>query len=303
MKYLVTGGKGFIGSHLTEALAKDGHEVIVIDDESAPENGEFFEFTKLKKVKYVNKDISDPSTVKLYKGVDVVFHLAARSRIQPAFNEARHTFENNVIGTQCVLEAAVKHGVKRVVYAGSSSFYGQQNAPHRENMTSDCLNPYSLSKYQGEQVCKLYSRMHGIETVVLRYFNVYGPREPLKGRYAPVIGIFKRQKEAGEPLTIVGDGEQRRDFTYVDDVVSANIVASSKSTADVFKKDIPHQVVNVGTGMNYSVNQIADMISDNQVNVPERPGEAQETRADNTKGKLMLGWAPKFKLVDMILKY
>lgn len=300
MRCVVTGGKGFIGSHLVEKLLERGSEVVVIDDESAPENDNFYEF---EGAEYVNADICDSNTHELYKGSEVVFHLAARSRIQPAYNSPRHTFENNVIGTQSVLEASKKACVKRVIYSGSSSYYGMQKPPHREDMPSDCLNPYSLSKYQGEQLCKLYSRISNLETVVLRYFNVYGPREPLKGQYAPVVGIFKRQKAAGEQLTIVGDGEQRRDFTHVFDVVEANLFASFELRTRVFKSTIPHEIFNIGTGTNYSVNQVAEMVSDNTKFIQSRPGEARETLAENIKARLQLGWEPRYSLPDMIFSY
>jgi UDP-glucose 4-epimerase len=301
MRCVVTGGKGFIGSHVVESLLKRGDEVIVIDDESAPENEDFYEFDGAN---YVTEDICNPITHSLYKGADVVFHLAARSRIQPAMNLPRHTFENNVVGTQSVLEAAVSAGVRRVIYSGSSSYYGIANpVPHNEKMTSDCLNPYSLSKYQGEQLCKLYSRMSGIETIVLRYFNVYGPREPLKGRYAPVVGIFKRQRSENKKLTIVGDGEQKRDFTHVHDVVDANILSAVTVTSKVFDKSIPFEVFNIGTGSNYSVNQVANMISNHQTFIEPRPGEARETLADNTKARERLSWEPTIKLEDVINSY
>lgn len=302
MRCIVTGGSGFIGSHVVERLLADGHDVIVLDDHSAPENDQFYEF---EGADYYKMDICDPETHWIYRGADVVFHLAARSRIQPAFYTPRHTFENNVIGTQSVLEAAVEAGVKRVVYSGSSSFYGRKNgAPHHENMKSDCLNPYSLSKYQGEQICKLYSRMNGLETVVLRYFNVYGPREPLKGRYAPVVGIFKRQKEAGQHLTIVGDGQQKRDFTHVLDVVEANILAATQPSQKLYLGlDEPFAVFNIGTGKNYSVIEVADMISGNQTHIEPRPGEARETLANNMKARTVLEWEPTLSLPDMIFSY
>lgn len=301
MRCVVTGGKGFIGSHVVEALLKRGDEVVVIDDESSPENEEFYEFNGAD---YYTEDICNPETHALYKNADIVFHLAARSRIQPAMDLPRHTFENNVVGTQSVLEAAVASGVKRVVYSGSSSYYGMSNpVPHTENMLSDCLNPYSLSKYQGEQLCKLYSRMSGIETVVLRYFNVYGPREPLRGRYAPVVGIFKRQRLANQSLTIVGDGEQRRDFTHVYDVVQANILSATANKLEIFDGEIPFEVFNIGTGTNYSVNQVANMVSHNQTFIEPRPGEARETLADNEKAARKLSWNPTITLEDAINSY
>ena len=293
MHSLVTGGMGFIGSHMVELLLSKGHDVTVIDDCSAPQNTEFYKFDN---VNYVSGDILDEATHDLYKGIDYVFHFAARSRIQPSLVDPRHTVENNVLGTQSVLQAARKHGVKKVVYSGSSSYYGAANMPpHVETMSSDCLNPYSLSKFQGEQLCKMYSHLWGLSTIVLRYFNVYGPREPLRGVYAPVVGIFKRQRDSGEQLTIVGDGEQRRDFTYVKDVVMANWKAATST--------VHHDIFNIGTGTNYSVNEVAKLVTGKTINIPSRPAEARETLADITKAKLLLEYAPQYSLEETINSY
>lgn len=293
MHSLVTGGMGFIGSHMVELLLSKGHNVTVIDDCSAPQNTEFYKFDN---VKYVSDNILDEDTHKNYKGIDYVFHFAARSRIQPSLVDPRCTVENNVLGTQSVLQAARKYNVKKVVYSGSSSYYGSINQPpHVETMQSDCLNPYSLSKYQGEQLCKMYSRLWNLSTIVLRYFNVYGPREPLHGVYAPVVGIFKRQRDIGEQLTIVGDGEQRRDFTYVKDVVMANWKAVTST--------VHHDVFNIGTGTNYSINEVAKLVTGKTVNIESRQAEARETLADVTKAKKLLGYAPQYSLKEMINLY
>lgn len=284
---LVTGGEGFIGSHLVEVFLAEGHEVRVIDDRSAPENLTFYTFSGAT---YWRVNVQDHSG-EAFQGVDVVLHHAARSRIQPSFFSARETYSNNVLGTQTVLQAAVDHGVKRVIYAGSSSCYGLKNTPPlREDMSSDCLNHYALSKRQGEDLCAMYSKLYGLETVVLRYFNVYGPREPLKGTYAPVLGIFKKQKAQGQFLTIVGDGEQRRDFTHVLDVVNANRLVMTADSSDLFLPSQCHDVFNVGTGKSYSVNEVAEMVGGPKVHLPERLGEARQTQADFSKIKERLGW-------------
>lgn len=295
LKVLITGAEGFIGSHLVERFLSDGHEVISIDDESAPQNEEFYKF---EGAAYHKLSILDPSMSDLFVGVDVVYHHAARSRIQPSFDNARETYEVNAVGTQRVLDAAMKHGVKRVIYAGSSSCYGLQNVPPlKEDMKSDPLNHYALAKMQGEQICKLYSRIYGIETVVLRYFNVYGPREPLKGIYAPVIGIFKKQRDEGRPLTIVGDGEQSRDFTHVLDVVEANVLAASRSAKDIFSADEEaFEIFNIGSGKNYTINEVAEMVGGEKLHLPARPGEAKMTLADNSKARARLNWHPKIDL-------
>lgn len=298
---LVTGGEGFIGSHLVESFLAEGHEVRVIDDQSAPENLTFYTFSGAAYWRVsVQEHCGDA-----FEGVDVVLHHAARSRIQPSFFSARETYTNNVLGTQAVLQAAVDHGVKRVIYAGSSSCYGLKNTPPlREDMSNDCLNHYALSKRQGEELCAMYSRLYGLETVVLRYFNVYGPREPLKGVYAPVLGIFKQQKAKGNPLTIVGDGYQRRDFTHVLDVVHANRLVMKASTTELFPTgDVLHDVFNVGTGKSYSVNEVAEMVGGSKVHVPARLGEARQTQADFTKLKERLGWQPTRDLSKVLWEW
>lgn len=292
-KFLVTGGCGFIGSHIVEELLSQGHSVVVIDDESANENHDFYKF---KNAFYYKMDICDSETSGLYKDIDVVFHLAARSRIQPTIDDPTGAFNTNVLGTGKVLQHSYEAGVKKVIYSSSSSCYGHKNKPpHHEEMTPDCLTPYSLSKKQGEEICKMYSDLYGLSTITLRYFNVYGPREPLKGQYAPVIGLFKKMKNDNLLLTIVGDGEQRRDFTYVKDVVNANIMASNSN--------IHQGLFNIGTGKNYSINEIADLIDSKKTYIPSRSGEARETMADISKATQILGWSPSHSLEEKILNY
>ena len=204
----------------------------------------------------------------------------------------------NCVGTVTVLQCAREAGVQKVVYSSTSSGYGFNEPPNNEGQRDDCLNPYSVSKVSGEKLCKMYNDLFGLKTVFFRYFNVYGERQPLKGQYAPVIGIFLRQRGDGEALTIVGDGEQRRDFTHVSDVVSANILAATKDVDDEYYG----KLYNVGNGVNYSINQIANTISDNQVNIPPRIGESRVTLANNTKLKETFGWEPKVNLMDWINK-
>ena len=303
---LVTGGCGFIGSHIVDKLISLGHEVRVIDDLSAQENENFYYNDQAE---YWNHDIAKDDCCLIFKNVDYVFHLAARSRIQPTIGSPNECFEVNVVGTQRVLEWSRLNSIKRLVYSGTSSLYGKQNTiPFAPNMPADCLNPYSMSKWMGEQVCKLYNQLYGLPSIVLRYFNVYGPREPLKGEYAPVVGLFKRLKKENLPATIVSPGTQRRDFTYIDDVVDANILAMKSSTTD-----IPHNIYNVGTGKNYSMFEITEMIYGKQataewpadiVNIlPSRPAEVKETLADIESTMRDLGWFPNFKLEDKINAY
>jgi UDP-glucose 4-epimerase len=290
MKALVTGGAGFIGSNLVDKLLELGHEVVAIDNESSECNAEFYWNENATNAKF---DIADyTNTRTLYDAVDVVFHLAAEARIQPAIENPILAVTTNTVGTCTVLQCAREAGVKRVIYSSTSSAYGRNTPPCVETMVEDCLNPYSVSKVAGEKLCKMYYELYGLETIIFRYFNVYGERQPLKGHYAPVIGLFLRQAENGEPLTIVGDGEQRRDFTHVSDVVNANVmVAISNPEPEAFGK-----VYNVGTGKNYSINEIANMISDNQVNITPRPGESRKTLADNNKIKNTFGWSPKLAI-------
>ena len=295
-KSLVTGGAGFIGSNLVDTLLELGHEVVCIDNESAESNEEFYWNPKAYNVK---ADIVDYTAMKnCMTGIDYVFHLAAESRIQPAILNPIEAVTKNCVGTCTILQAAREVGVKKVIYSSTSSGYGFNKPPNNEEQPDDCLNPYSVSKVAGEKLCKMYTNLFGLKTISFRYFNVYGERQPLKGQYAPVIGIFLRQRAADESLTIVGDGEQRRDFTHVSDVVQANILAATKDIDEEFYGTL----FNVGNGQNYSINEIADKISDNQVNIPPRIGEARTTLANNNKLKSVLGWEPKVNLMEWIQK-
>tara|TARA_X000000368_G_scaffold262854_1_gene208076 strand:- start:731 stop:1627 length:897 start_codon:yes stop_codon:yes gene_type:complete len=293
-KSLVTGGAGFIGSNLVDTLLELGHEVVCVDNESAESNEEFYWNPKAYNVK---ADIVDYTAMKnCMTGIDYVFHLAAESRIQPAILNPIEAVTKNCVGTCTILQAAREAGVKKVMYSSTSSGYGFNEPPNNESQPDDCLNPYSVSKVAGEKLCKMYTDLFGLKTVIFRYFNVYGERQPLKGQYAPVIGIFLRQRAADESLTIVGDGEQRRDFTHVSDVVQANILAATKD----IDEELYGTLFNVGNGQNYSINEIADKISDNQVNIPPRIGEARTTLANNNKLKSVLGWEPKVNLMEWI---
>ena len=295
MKSLVTGGAGFIGSNLVDRLLDLGHEVVVIDNEYSDAHDQFYWNDKAENYKY---DICDyENTRPLYDGVDYVFHIAAEARIQPAIENPIRAVTINSVGTCTVLQCAREAGVKRVMYSSTSSAYGLKNElPNTETQPDDCLNPYSISKTNGEKLCSMYTSLYGLQTVIFRYFNVYGERQPLKGQYAPVVGIFLRQRAAGEPLTIVGDGEQRRDFTYVGDVVNANVMAAISNP----EEDAFGGVYNVGCGRNYSVNEVAAMISDNTTNIPPRPAEARLSLANNNKLRTTFGWAPTVKLEDWI---
>ena len=292
---LVTGAAGFIGSNLVEHLLDQGHSVVCVDNESA--NNEKFHWSHENgMVINVKVDITDYKGMKnIMSGVDYVFHLAAESRLQSAIMNPIEAVKKNCVGTTVMLQCAREAGVKRFVYSSTSSGYGNNPYPNVETQPDDCLNPYSASKIAGEKFCKMYTELYGLETVVLRYFNVFGRRSPARGQYAPVIGIFQRQRDTGEPLTIVGDGAQRRDFVHVEDVARANYLAATMPL-----KGHAGEVFNVGTGSAYSIQQIADSISDNQVYIDKRSCEMETTFADITKIGDVLGWKPEIDVIDWI---
>ena len=289
---LVTGAAGFIGSNLVDYLLKQGHNVVCIDNESA-NNEKFYWNDKAWNIK---ADITDYKTMKnAFTDVDYVFHLAAESRLQPAIENPIEAVQKNCVGTATILQCAREAGVKRFVYSSTSSAYGNNPYPNVETQPDDCLNPYSASKAAGEKFCKMYYDLYGLETVILRYFNVFGERSPARGQYAPVIGIFERQSEAGESLTLVGDGSQKRDFIHVKDVARANYIAATASLDNHLG-----EVFNIGSGKNYSIKEIADTISSNQVNIPMRDGEMDTTLADITKAQSILKWNPEIDVLDWI---
>jgi len=293
-KSLVTGGAGFIGSHVVDYLVDQGHDVVAVDNHSA-NNDEFYENDQ---VVYSSADVTDYAAMRrVIKGVDYVFHLAAESRLQPAIKNPIEAVTKNCVGTTVMLQAAREEGVKRFVYSSTSSGYGNNPPPSVETQPDDCLNPYSASKIAAEKFCKMYYELYGLPTVSLRYFNVFGERSPTRGQYAPVVGIFERQKAAGEPLTIVGDGTQRRDFIYVKDVARANYLASVMPLKGCFG-----EVFNVGSGKNYSVQEIADAISDKQEYIPRRDGEMETTLAVIDKISSVIGWTPEVDILEWIKK-
>ena len=290
---LITGGAGFIGSNLADELLKMGHKVTVVDNEYSDAHDQFY---WNKNTYNVNCDIRDYKTLKnCMHDVDYVFHLAAEARIQPAIKNPIEAVSINSLGTCTVLQCAREAGVKKVMYSSTSSGYGLNPYPNIETQPDDCLNPYSVSKVNGEKLCKMYTDLYDLKTVIFRYFNVYGNRQAHKGQYAPVIGIFQKQKNEGKPLTIVGDGEQSRDFVHVADVAGANIFVSERNTVGVF---------NVGTGVEYSVNQIATLINNHQygrTTIPAREGEARRSISDSSKLR-SIGWQPRISLEAWIAK-
>ena len=296
MKYVVVGGAGFIGSNIVDKLIEQNHEVVIIDNLST---GKMENVNPKASIEYL--DISNtkecPSMVEIMSGADALFLLAAKARVQPSIENPVEYEINNTIGTLNVLKCASDAGVRRVVYSASSSAYGNtEKLPSKESDPVNPLSPYGAQKYYGEVMCKMFSEVYGLETVSLRYFNIYGERQNVGGAYAMVIGIFVDQLLNGKPMTIRGDGEQRRDFTYVGDGVNANILASQSENVG------NGEVINIGNGDNRSINDIADMIGGDRVNV-EPVIEPRETLANNSKAEELLGWKPTQNIEDWIPKY
>ena len=275
MKILVTGGLGFVGSHLVDKLVAKGHDVTVIDNLCSESSSRDY---MRDEVTYLVEDVKRLDRVRLYptKVFDVIYHLAAHARIQPSFKDPLKYLENDIMGTAHVCEYARRMGA-RVVYAGSSSAHG-----------GPMLNPYAYAKYAGEQVCEMYHRVYDVSTVTARFFNVYGDRQPISGPYATVVGIFEEQRSRWQPLTITGNGEQRRDFTHVSDIVDGFIALGDQ--------DWSAEVFNLGYGKNYSINELADMFGGEKSYIPSRPGEAWETLADTSVVFSTIGWKAKVGL-------
>jgi UDP-glucose 4-epimerase len=285
---VVTGGAGFIGSSLVKKLLSLGHEVRVIDDESSGNQPYWNQEAK----NYIYSILDYAKTRSIFNDADYVFHLAAESKIGSTLEDPVKATHSNTLGTDFVLQCSKQAGVKRVIYSSTAGAYGNSPIPSIETQPDSPLNPYSVSKVNAEKICKMYSDLFGLETIILRYFNVYGENQPSKGQYAPVMGVFAKQKYNREPLTIVGDGEQRRDFINVDDVVNANILsATSKIDKQYFGT-----VFNIGSGTNYSINDIAKMFKCDVTYLPGRPGEIKESLADINKAKNILKWEPTLDL-------
>jgi nucleoside-diphosphate-sugar epimerase len=285
-RFLVTGGAGFIGSHLCEGLLARGYQVRVLDSliygkrEWVPGACEFLE-----------GDIRDIATCqRAAKDMDGVLHCAAMSRSGPSQKAIEICTSSNIVGTQNMLLTARDAGVKLFIYSGSSTYYGNRAPPHRESDPPDILNIYGLTKRVGEQYTLMFDQGFNLPSVVLRYFNVYGPRQPETGAYALVLGIFLKRKADGKPLEIHGDGHQRRDFIHVRDVVAANIA--------VLESSIRGEVFNVGSGASLSVKELADMISPDQIHTEARKNDSEATQADISKIQAALGWSPKISFAE-----
>ncbi len=291
-KCLVTGGAGFVGSNLVDALIERGDEVIVIDNLSTGKKENLNSMAGFN-----NLDLRNLEDIKpFFEGVDYVFHVAALARVQPSIEDPATYNDHNVNGTLNVLIASRDAKVKKVIYSASSSAYGnQEKMPLTEDMEAVPISPYGLQKYIGEEYCRLFSYVYKLPTVCLRYFNVYGPRMVLEGAYASVIGIFGRQRKNNKSMTVVGDGEQLRTYTYVKDIVKASILAA--------ESDINNgQAINTGQNSEYSVNQIAKMIGGPTTSIPSRI-EPRRNLCDNSLAKKLLNWQPTVDLPEWIQEY
>lgn len=287
MKAIVTGGAGFIGSHICDLLIKEGHEVMAVDDMSRGQHKNIAHLIDNPKFKLFEASICDFQKIRpVFNGIDWVFHLAGLADIVPAIENPREYYEVNVDGTFNVMECSKEANCKRVVYAASSSCYGlAETIPTPESATCKPEHPYALTKYLGEQLVLHYEKVYQIPSISLRLFNVFGPRSRTKGAYGAVFGVFLAQKLHNKPFTVVGDGNQTRDFTFVTDVAKAFYLAA--------QSEITGKVFNVGSGGHYSINRLVGLLGGEIDYIPKRPGEPDCTFADITEIKNHLKFKPK----------
>ena len=293
MKALITGGAGFIGSHLSDKLIESGHEVVVIDNLANGRMANIKHLLDNKNFKFYEFDIINLEDIKpAFKGVDWVFHLAGIGDIVPSIENPKDYYDCNVTGTFNVLESSREVGVKKIVYAASSTCYGIPDTYPTEE-TSDIRPqfPYALTKNMGEDLVMHWSQTYDIPAISLRLFNVYGPRSRTSGAYGAVFGVFLAQKLAEKPFTIVGDGEQTRDFTFVSDIAAAFIAAA--------EANVSGEIINIGSDNTYSVNRLVELLHGTDVvHIPKRPGEPDCTWADISKARRLLNWKPKVSLEE-----
>lgn len=298
-RVLVTGGAGFIGSHVVDRLLSDGADVVVVDNYSTGRPDNLAHHAGNPALTVIGADIRDPKTASAYTGVDWVIHLAALADIVPSIERPLEYHDANVDGTVRVLENARAAGVKRFVYAASSSCYGiADELPTPETAEIQPQYPYATTKFLGETYAMEWHKIYKLPVVSLRFFNVYGPRSRTSGTYGAMFGVFLAQKLHAKPFSVVGDGTQTRDFTYVTDVADAVVTAAASSVAG--------EIMNVGSGGHYSVNRIVDLLGGEKVFVPKRPGEPDCTFADISKIRRLLGWQPKVSLeqgVEQLLNH
>lgn len=292
MRTVVTGGAGFIGSHLVDRLLADNHHVVVIDNLSTGQLDNLASLQGRSGLEFVNQDITDLSAIRpLFHQVGWVFHLAALADIVPSIQRPLDYYHSNASGTLSILEASRLEGVEKFLYAASSSCYGiPDEYPTPESAPIRPQYPYALTKYLGELAVTHWSELYDFPAISLRLFNVYGPRSRTSGTYGAVFGVFLAQKLAGLPFTVVGDGSQTRDFTYVSDVVDAFVMAAQSS--------LHGEIMNVGSGQTYSVNRLVRLLEGEVTHIPKRPGEPDCTFADISKIQKLLGWRPRVSLEE-----
>jgi UDP-glucose 4-epimerase len=291
-KVVITGGAGFIGSHLSDFLIDSDYDVVVIDNLSIGRIENISHLLKHPKFTFLQADITDFDAIEsVFKEADWVFHLAALADIVPSIENPDTYFDSNVNGTFNVLEACRKHNIKKIIYTASSSCYGiPDEYPTKENAEIRPQYPYALTKNLGEQLVLHWSQLYSLSAISLRFFNVYGPRARTSGTYGAVFGVFLAQKLANKPFTVVGDGNQTRDFTFVSDIVSAILSAA--------KSNISGEVINIGSNNTYSINRLVELLEGDVVHIPKRPGEPDCTWADITKANKLLNWKPKVNLEE-----
>ena len=292
MKTIITGGCGLLGSHLADLLIKLNNEVVVIDNLRVGRQENISQLIDNPKFSFIQADISNYDEIEpFFEGADWVFHLAALADIVPSIENPNEYYKSNVTGTFNVLQTCRKHKVKKIIYAGSSSCYGiPDEYPTKETAEIRPQYPYALTKNIGEQLIMHWCQLYNLPALSLRFFNVYGPRARTSGTYGAVFGVFLAQKLANKPFTIVGDGNQTRDFTFVSDIVNAIYTA--------VKSDLSGEIINIGSNNTYSINYLVELLGGDSTYIPKRPGEPDCTWADIAKASELLNWQPEVSLEE-----
>ncbi len=297
MKCIVTGAAGFIGSHLTDLLISKGHEVIGIDDLSTGRKSNLKTAEASGRLRLISKSITEVtlSDIDTTRSIDWVFHLAGRADLVPSIQNPEEYFHVNVNGTLRMLEIARALEVRRFLYTASASCYGIPNViPTPETYPCNPTHPYGLTKYLGEQLALHWALIYGLPAVSLRLFNIYGPRSRTTGAYGAVFGVFLKQKLAGKPFTVVGDGSQTRDFVFVTDVANAFLKAAESSVSGI--------AMNVGSGKVQTINQLVELLGGDVIHVPKRPSEPDASLADTSRIREQIGWKPQVDFADGVHK-
>lgn len=294
MKSIVTGGSGFIGSHLVDLLVKNDHEVVIIDNLSSGNIANIKHLENLPNVSFIEKDLNElDSRMSIFKNTDYVFHLAGLGDIVPSIENPTKYFIANYMGTLNLLTTIQNLNLRKFIYAASSSCYGLAEVPTSEDNQIDTKYPYAITKYQAEQLTMHWHSVYGLKANSIRIFNAYGTRSRTTGAYGAVIGTFLKQKLSGHPYTVVGDGNQKRDFIYVTDLVKAFFLAATHD-------EVIGEIFNIGNSNPRSINELVSLLEGDVVYIPKRPGEPDITHADITKAKNLLNWSPEISLEDGI---